>query len=233
MAPFPELLRAAADGDLEQLKFLLASGVSPSVSNNIGQTGLHLAAMWGHDEACEALLAAKADVNVQNDWGVTPLHYAAQNSKYEVASLLLLNGAKPNLKAKNGTSPYESAKEDEMRDLCGGPKLEVHRAIKANDVKGVLKLVSEGADLSEVDNSERTALYLAVAAAVSESASVRERVGAMAMVGALLKAAQETSSAGQLAIAMCQRADDGMTPFHLAARVRHLLTHSLTHSLTC
>lgn len=45
--------------------------------NQIGQTALHVAALWGNCDALRALLDLGADANVQNMTGSTPLHFAA------------------------------------------------------------------------------------------------------------------------------------------------------------
>ena len=37
----------------------LAAGMSPNVSSSIGQTGLHVAAIWGCVEVSEVLLQAR------------------------------------------------------------------------------------------------------------------------------------------------------------------------------
>ena len=91
------ILRASADGNVALLKKLIAEKWDPNASNDIGQTGLHLAAMWGHPEVAELLLKAGANVNVANDWGVTPLHYAVENrgNNYDVVKVLLKHGADP------------------------------------------------------------------------------------------------------------------------------------------
>ena len=133
--PFPVLLRACADGDVAKLTALLDAGASPNVCNGIGQSGLHLAAMWGHAKIAELLLEAGAEVSIANEHGVTPLHYAAQKGKYAVARLLLAAGADKAAKSKNGLAPYEGATEDAMRQLCGGPTLELHTAVEQQDVE--------------------------------------------------------------------------------------------------
>ena len=95
---------------------------------------LHVAATSGDLELLEVKLRAQdmQQINLPNcewrDW--TPLHYAAQNSKYDTARLLIENGAKTDIQAQNGCCAYEMAKEDEMRALCGGPTLAMHRAHK-------------------------------------------------------------------------------------------------------
>lgn len=61
--------------------------------NQIGQTALHVAALWGHVEAIEALLELGAEVDVQNCGGATPLHFAAmaKSRAPEVRPVMLLS----------------------------------------------------------------------------------------------------------------------------------------------
>ena len=53
---FDDVLRAAKDNQPEMMEALLMHGVEPSASNKIGQTGLHVAAIWGCYEVALVLL---------------------------------------------------------------------------------------------------------------------------------------------------------------------------------
>ena len=133
------------------METLLANGVSAMECNQIGQTGLHVAAIWGHVEVSEVLLRGGADVNAQNQFGLTPLHMAAQSSRAAVARLLLDWGADKHIEAGNGMKPYEAAKNDEMRVLCGAPSLTGHAAVAAADCATLGALLQGGFDVSEQD----------------------------------------------------------------------------------
>jgi hypothetical protein len=50
-----DLYYAAGKGDLERVKKLIQSGLSPSVSGPDQRTPLHVAASEGHSEVCAAL----------------------------------------------------------------------------------------------------------------------------------------------------------------------------------
>ena len=71
----------AAQGDVAGVLQRLADGVSPNVTNPIGQTALHIAAIWNHVEVATVLLDAGANVNQKNQYGVTPLLFAAQSTE--------------------------------------------------------------------------------------------------------------------------------------------------------
>ena len=93
------LLSAAQQNDAEQVRALVESGISATFANTVGQTALHIAALWGSAEACAALLRHGADLNAQNALsGATPLHMAASSNKdlgrrVECARLIVEAGA--------------------------------------------------------------------------------------------------------------------------------------------
>ena len=93
--PFDLVLRASKDNDVETMKALLEHGLDPSATNKIGQTGLHVAAIWGNVEVALVLLQYGANVNAQNQFGIAPLHMASQSSKRFAA--LVTRGLTPRL----------------------------------------------------------------------------------------------------------------------------------------
>lgn len=65
----------------EVLRLLVEEAVPPSHSNVVGQTGLHIAGLWGSVESMELLITAGADVNAQNQIAkMTPLHCAVRGT---------------------------------------------------------------------------------------------------------------------------------------------------------
>jgi len=75
------ILSAAQKNNAEEIERLVKSGVSPSHSNSLGQSALHIAALWGNVEAVETLLRLKASANAKNWMGCTPLFSAVQSTK--------------------------------------------------------------------------------------------------------------------------------------------------------
>ena len=111
--PSTKLLAAAQRDDANAIKACLAEGLDPSYGNSLGQTALHIAAMWGNANALDALIAAGANVNAQNQLSAaSPLHIAASSIKaapgrLACAARLLEAGADARLLDEDGDAPYE------------------------------------------------------------------------------------------------------------------------------
>ena len=56
------MLAAAQRGEAPEVQKFMNGGMSPSVANGVGQTGLHVACLWGNDKCVEALIKAGAQV---------------------------------------------------------------------------------------------------------------------------------------------------------------------------
>ena len=59
-----ELLEAACEGNVNEVKRLIVDGADVNASDDYGWTALMIAAGCGHTETCEMLIAKGADVNV-------------------------------------------------------------------------------------------------------------------------------------------------------------------------
>jgi glutaminase len=79
---------AASQGDLNEVRALIAAGIAPGTADYDGRTPLHLAAAEGQLEVVRYLLAAGADPQPQDRWGGTPLSDAEGNGHTQVAELL-------------------------------------------------------------------------------------------------------------------------------------------------
>lgn len=78
MATPPEwdMLLSAAQKNRPEIiaEMVEIGGVDPSHSNAVGQSAVHIAALWGHHESVQALSALGANVNAQNGMtGATPV----------------------------------------------------------------------------------------------------------------------------------------------------------------
>ena len=70
---------AASQGDLDEVRALIATGVEPGTADYDGRTPLHLAAAEGQLDVVRYLLAAGADPRPVDRWGGTPLSDAEGN----------------------------------------------------------------------------------------------------------------------------------------------------------
>ena len=149
----PQMMAAARDGDAEDVLAILGEGVDPNGSNAIGQTSLHVAAIWGHANVARVLINNGASVDLVNNDGQSPLWFAVRNDKIEFVKVLIEKGAKVNKLPKNLldiTSP-------EMKALLRtGQMGSMHTAIKQNDLAKLQTLIDEGAGhMSDTDSFGR------------------------------------------------------------------------------
>jgi glutaminase len=86
---------AASQGDLDEVRALIAAGAQPGTADYDGRTPLHLAAAEGQLEIVRYLLAAGADPRPVDRWGGTPLSDAEGNGHAQVADLMR-QAARPN-----------------------------------------------------------------------------------------------------------------------------------------
>jgi len=119
--PKPEwdlILSASQKNQADEVFSLLVGGVPATHSNVVGQTGLHIAALWGSVETMEVLINAGADVNAQNQIAkMTPLHCAIRGTfqsfkqthtrRIECVKLLLQAGADCGIQDMKGKDAFE------------------------------------------------------------------------------------------------------------------------------
>jgi glutaminase len=79
---------AASQGDLNEVRGLIAGGAEPGAADYDGRTPLHLAAAEGQLDVVRYLLAAGADPQPVDRWGGTPRSDAEANGHGEIAALL-------------------------------------------------------------------------------------------------------------------------------------------------
>ena len=115
-------IQRLVSGDWDADRQMFPEPVDVDYAGGVGQTALHIAAMWGNLNAVNALIAAGADLNPQN-WiernylgyiGGTPLHVAANSTKAPLdkrcrcAERLIEAGANARLLNGEEDAPYES-----------------------------------------------------------------------------------------------------------------------------
>jgi cytochrome c2 len=90
------LHNAIKDGDVDQVKILIAKGEDVNKRDRYLGWPLHQAAISNNLEITKLLIAEGADVNTEHRLFGNPLYAAALMSSVEVATFLIANGADPN-----------------------------------------------------------------------------------------------------------------------------------------
>ena len=91
------------------MKHLIQNGAKINIRDGYGQTSLHIAAQYGHNDIAEFLIQNKAQANVRNKENCTPLHLAAKYGHIYVVKYLIQNKAKVNLRNKENCTPLHLA----------------------------------------------------------------------------------------------------------------------------
>ena len=155
---------AAAAGDVEVMRMLLAKGADPKLTTEDGTTPLMAAAGVGFSDdmtkdaetrglaATKLLVELGADPNVSNKWGTSALHGAAYTGANEIVRFLVSKGADLNATDQYGQTPLSIAEGDPnylgddferrsnpktaelIRQLGGDPLATVHGAASVGGV---------------------------------------------------------------------------------------------------
>nr|KAG5685962.1 hypothetical protein BaRGS_021385 [Batillaria attramentaria] len=111
------LLKAAKQGNTEEVKRLIAQNADVSVVDEDARTALYLACTKDNTEVCNEqvcrlLIQKGAEVKCQNTKGETPLHLACTDDrKKNLVELLLDSGADVTIEDKKGRTPLHVACE--------------------------------------------------------------------------------------------------------------------------
>jgi hypothetical protein len=94
-----DLFFAAAEGELDKVKALLAAGVSPNVRDYEHRCPLHVAAGFGYCAIMRLLLEQEADVEAMDFWGAVALDSAQKGGHLRAEKLLRDAGARLKLQS--------------------------------------------------------------------------------------------------------------------------------------
>ena len=82
---------AAYQGDLNEIKRMVADGYNLDEADYDGRTCIHLAASEGRTEIIKFLIGKKVNLSPKDRWGGTPLDDAKRHGHIEVQVLLEKN----------------------------------------------------------------------------------------------------------------------------------------------
>ncbi|MDF2964614.1 MAG: uncharacterized protein K0Q51_2 [Rickettsiaceae bacterium] len=134
-------------GTLERL--LVLNPELPKLTDEKGNTLLHLAVMAKDEEAIATLIARKADPELPNNEGISPFDLALKTNNQNIVSLLLATDESP--KDLSGSSPSK----DSLLSMEG--------ALNSDDLNEIRKILKENPRLvRHKDSSGQTMLHKAV-----------------------------------------------------------------------
>jgi len=189
------LFNAAKEGELDQIKALVCTGVKINTKGYNDKTLLHSSIRSDNLQLVDWLINHGLDVNARDKGGCTPLHFVASPSgtdRTDIAESLLSHGADINAKDGEGeTVLHEAATYHNqllMKSLLShGADINtrniwditpLHRYVSNNDPEFVEFLVKHGADVNAKDNDGRTALSIAMEYGHSEIVKLLKEHGA-------------------------------------------------------
>lgn len=110
------LLKAAEQGNMEEVAALLEQGCNVNKTDHRGLTALHLASRAGYAQVARLLVEAHALVGAAAPDGCTPLHWAAAKGHFLIVRLLLEHGADVSVRDKEGKTPLHLAARSTSKD---------------------------------------------------------------------------------------------------------------------
>ena len=166
------LMKAASNGSLKLVQFLLNEGAEVNKANNFEDTPLHFAACKGHKDAVKVLLERGAQPDWENRMHVTPLYLASLKCHKDVVNFLLERGADPNKATKEGYTPLHAASSRRHKDVVKlllekgadpnkankGGNTPLHLASQIAHKDGIKLLLDAGADPNKANEDGKTPL---------------------------------------------------------------------------
>lgn len=91
------------------INLLLESGTDPNIQDATGQTALHFAAYYGHEEMAKSILENRGLADLQDNWSQAALHLAVLNKHDAVVAVLLGKGASSDIENFYGQTALQIA----------------------------------------------------------------------------------------------------------------------------
>lgn len=162
-ANLPPLLLSSRNGRADQVQHFLENGDSVSKTGPGGETALHWAASYGHQEVVAILLSQGADIDATMPGDMTALHLAAQEGQDEVVRCLIQRGADPEVENIDGALP-------------------LHLAAAGGHGSTIFLLLTPDSDINSQDSAGTTPLHLAAAYGHLDAVSLLLTKGANALI---------------------------------------------------
>lgn len=170
------IFEAAKNGDVGELKRVVAAGADVNVTDADNVTPLTWACDAGHGEIVKLLLDKGANPSAKDNLGATPLMWAAKQGDPKIAEMLLAKGAEIDSQDKYGSTAMMWAAAEGKYDVV---KLLLEKgangdignsdgltplilAAEAGDADVIKTLLDKGAKINFKASDGRTALYGAV-----------------------------------------------------------------------
>lgn len=183
---------AAVNGHVAIIRKLLEYKITVDITNDNGQTPLHLAAEANQTGAVEVLLQAGSDINALDEDSQTPVFIAAYHGSVESLKILLQHKPKPDISITryDGWTPLHAGVDNlEVTKLLIGaganpnmPKQDqwtpFHLAISWGDQSIVEYLLQHGGDPMLITKDSYKTLHLAVSKNMREMAEALLKSGA-------------------------------------------------------
>ena len=215
-----DMLLSAAQKNRPDLiaEMIETGGVNPSHANGVGQSAVHIAALWGHHESVEALVSRGASVNAQNNLsGATPLHMVAQSLKSTVerrlrcAEILVAHGARVDQKDHFGMLPVEVLQQvlgnqgavDELSQklisTIQPTRPAIHEALDKRNLAQLQEILCKDSSLSNLIYQGDSPIEIVVDALIQqEDKSAGNSEVLFEMLDLLLKHGGNTSGSGSI-----------------------------------
>lgn len=170
---------AVQEGNLDEIKAILARGTDVNEPDGSQNTPLHIALRKGYFDIAEYLMenaVAKADINAVTRTGETPLYIACSMVAVDMVKSLLQRGANVNAQlnqhhATTGVSPL-------MASIPSSYEINVKKRRRTDMVTIMKTLIDHGCDLDLQNSLGNTALHRAVDLSSPEGAALLADNGA-------------------------------------------------------
>ncbi len=177
-----DIFTAVVLSDLEQIERYIARGGDLEKRDPSGSTALHVACLFGRDEAAITLIRAGADLDATNDTGDTVASLLELDWKTTegIAGMFRIPIVEGELLA--GRAKIIQVLNTEFREKSpfseNVGEVEIFAAVCFSNTGEVLRYIAEGGDLNKKDSSGGTALHLACLFGRSDAAIALLRAGA-------------------------------------------------------